>query len=252
MGQNFLFDEKIINKIVNIIKGNADGHNILEIGPGLGSISKEIVTFADNYLAIELDKRMSDYLIKEGVFKPSHLINADALKIDWKCLFKNSLPVLMVGNLPYSISTLLIGKFIKSNKINKAIIMVQKEMADRVCAPINSCNYNGFSVFLQSNLIVKKEFLINASVFLPQPKVQSALITLIKKPLANDADSNQYQNFLKICFLQRRKTLLNNLKNYFNVEKIDKAFQQLAIPLMIRPQELSPKLFHDLYEAINN
>lgn len=239
MGQNFLFDKKIINKICETVKSYFNENlNILEIGPGFGSISLELKKITNNYKAIEVDKRLSSFLVENKIFEKNNLICEDALKLNWDDTFNDNKSLLIFGNLPYSISTRLIDKFIHSKKSQIAILMVQKEMADRITAKVNSKDYNYFSVYLQSNLDVKKLFLISPSAFIPRPGVDSNLILLIKN--LNKSNLNErFEQFLKLCFLQRRKTLFNNLKENYDPNKILHELKKMSKSEKIRAQELT-------------
>lgn len=239
MGQNFLFDKNTINKICQTIKSYFNKNlNLLEIGPGLGSLSLDLKNITNNYKAIEIDKRLFSYLIENKIFNVDNLLCEDALKLSWDNIFNDNKSLLVVGNLPYSISTKLIDKFIHSKKSQIAILMVQKEMADRITAKVNSKDYNYFSVYLQSNLDVKKLFLINPRSFIPRPAVDSNLILLIKN--LNKSNLNEeFEKFLKLCFLQRRKTLFNNLKENYNPQKILYELKKMSKSEKTRAQELT-------------
>lgn len=251
MGQNFLFDQKIINKIFETVKSYFNENlNILEIGPGFGSISLELKKISSNYKAIEFDKRLSSFLLENRIFDKNNLICEDALKINWDDTFSDNKSLLVFGNLPYSISTRLINKFIHSKKSEIAILMVQKEMADRITAKVNSKDYNYFSVYLQSNLDVKKLFLISPSAFIPRPGVDSSLILLVKN--LNKSNLNErFETFLKLCFLQRRKTLFNNLKEKYDPNKIINELKKMSKNEKIRAQELTWNELLILEENLN-
>lgn len=239
MGQNFLFDKNTINKIYQTIKSYfKQDLNLLEIGPGLGSLSLDLKNITSNYKAIEIDKRLFSYLIENKIFSTDNLICEDALKFNWDNVFSDDKSLLVVGNLPYSISTKLIDKFIHSKKSQIAILMVQKEMADRITAKVNSKDYNYFSVYLQSNLDVKKLFLINPGSFIPRPAVDSSLILLIKNSEKSNLNE-QFEKFLKLCFSQRRKTLFNNLKENYDQKKIFYELKKMSKNEKIRAQELT-------------
>lgn len=239
MGQNFLFDKNTINKIYQTIKSYfKQDLNLLEIGPGLGSLSLDLKNITSNYKAIEIDKRLFSYLIENKIFSTDNLICEDALKLNWDNVFSDEKSLLVVGNLPYSISTKLIDKFIHSKKSQIAILMVQKEMADRITAKVNSKDYNYFSVYLQSNLDVKKLFLINPGSFIPRPAVDSSLILLIKNSEKSNLNE-QFEKFLKLCFSQRRKTLFNNLKENYDQKKIFYELKKMSKSEKIRAQELT-------------
>lgn len=245
-GQNFLIDQNIINNVVEAVS-KINPSKVLEIGPGLGAISEQLIKrFADNYYAIELDKKLFHHL-NEGLLK-DHILHADALEIDWKSIFDNlgDNPT-MVGNLPYNISSKLIKKFILST-YRCAIIMVQKEMGLRLLAKINSKDYSAFSALCQYSLNVSKIIEINETAFIPEPKVRSTLLFLEKKDIAFNEG---YEKFLKLIFLSRRKTILNNLKNNYDPKLIIQSLVNLGFKETTRAQELSPTQLFSLYESLS-
>ncbi|QZX49495.1 ribosomal RNA small subunit methyltransferase A [Mycoplasma sp. E35C] len=245
-GQNFLIDSNVINKIVETVN-KTNPSKVLEIGPGLGAISDLLIKeYKDNYQAIELDKKLFHYL-NESILK-DQIVHADALEIEWNQLFDDlgNNPV-MVGNLPYNISSKLIKKFILSN-YKYAVIMVQKEMANRLLAKINAKDYSSFSVFCQYYLNVNKAFEINENSFIPKPKIKSTLLLLEKKDISFNEG---YEKFLKLIFLQRRKTITNNLKTHYNLEQIKQSLKQLNLQESARAQELSDQQLFRLYEALS-
>ncbi|WP_027122281.1 16S rRNA (adenine(1518)-N(6)/adenine(1519)-N(6))-dimethyltransferase RsmA [[Mycoplasma] imitans] len=245
-GQNFLIDQNIINKIVQSVV-DINPSKVLEIGPGMGAISEQLVKkYLDNYRAIELDKKLFHYL-NDGILSQRVLHN-DALEIDWESIFDHlgDNPT-MVGNLPYNISSKLIKKFILSN-YRRAIIMVQKEMGLRLLAKINSKDYSAFSALCQYSLNVSKIIEINETAFIPQPKVKSTLLLLEKKDIAFNEG---YEKFLKLIFLQRRKTILNNLKNNYDPKLVLQSLNTLNFKETTRAQELSPQHLFSLYESLS-
>ncbi|QMT98537.1 ribosomal RNA small subunit methyltransferase A [Mycoplasma tullyi] len=245
-GQNFLIDQNIINKIVQSVI-NVNPSKVLEIGPGLGAISEQLIKkYGDDYHAIELDKKLFNHL-NEGLLK-DHVLHADALDIDWISIFDElgDNPT-MVGNLPYNISSKLIKKFILST-YRCAIIMVQKEMGLRLLAKSNSKDYSAFSVLCQYSLNVNKIIEINENSFIPQPKIKSTLLFLEKKDIAFNEG---YEKFLKLIFLSRRKTILNNLKTSYDSKLIIESLIKLGFKETTRAQELSPIQLFNLYESLS-
>ena len=210
MGQNFLLSNNIKNKIVDVANINKDDL-ILEIGPGWGAITEILVQKTNILIAIELDKRLYAHLktyIKTSNF---HIINNDVLCVDLDNLildYNNTQKIQkikVVANLPYAISSKIVLKIIQSKLINDAYIMVQKEMAERIGAKVNTRGYNAFTVLVQLFCKTKILFEVNAKEFHPQPKVQSAVIHL--ENLHNSVNFNieELGKFLRICFLNKRK-----------------------------------------------
>lgn len=252
MGQNFLINSDIQKKIVkqaNLVNGDC----ILEIGPGMGAITGILLSHKINLFAIELDKRLYSYLNEKFISNNNFtLFNDDALKLDWN-IFLSKYPekkFKMIANLPYSISSALVLKLINYSQIDLAIVMVQKEFAQRMSAKVGSKQYNMFSVYSQLFFDTRILFNVNPNNFKPAPKVMSSVIEIKRKEniVSKDFDNNRFSLFLRSCFSNRRKTLLNNLLSCFNKNKILEIFNLLNIQTNTRPQELSPNIFIDMFE----
>lgn len=253
MGQNFLHSMTIKKRIVDSAELK-DDEIVIEIGPGLGSITEIILETQHKLLAIELDKRLYSFLVdKYSYNKNFQIINNDILKvnIDQVLLetFPNNSNFVMIANLPYSISSKIVLQIMRSKLLSRSIIMVQKEMAERICAKTNSNNYNAFSALV--SLCLKVEFLFNVSPnnFIPAPKVDSSVIKLTKNHYIDIFEIDDVDIFLRLCFQNRRKTLLNNLSYKYNKEKIISILNNFNIDLKIRAQQLSPQELYNLYKA---
>lgn len=259
LGQNFLINPQIKQRIVNA--ANLQPKDIvLEIGPGVGAITSILLTHKIKLIAIEVDKRLAELLTtKLKTYNNFTLYNIDALKVDWdKILFEytQSSDVKLVANLPYSISSLLVLKIIRSQLISQATIMVQKEMADRLCAKVGTHAYNMFTILVQLFLDVQKLFDVDPSNFSPKPKVQSCVIQLTKKQPVSDlydiSDFEIIDNFLHLAFSNKRKTLVNNLIAQYDKSKILNVLQQIQLPSMIRAEQISPCDLIKIMKALNN
>ena len=259
LGQNFLINPQIKQRIVNA--ANLQPKDIvLEIGPGVGAITSILLTHKIKLIAIEVDKRLAELLTtKLKTYNNFTLYNIDALKVDWdKILFEytQSSDVKLVANLPYSISSLLVLKIIRSQLISQATIMVQKEMADRLCAKVGAHAYNMFTILVQLFLDVQKLFDVDPSNFSPKPKVQSCVIQLTKKQPASDlydiSDFEVIDNFLHLAFSNKRKTLVNNLIAQYDKSKILNVLQQIQLPSMIRAEQINPCDLIKIMKALNN
>lgn len=248
MGQNFLINKNTQLKLIESVNLNSDD-NVLEIGPGLGAITQHLLKKTKNVLAIELDKRLYSFL--KDNYPSLILINDDVLgfDIDRKLKEMNWNNVKVVANLPYSISSLIILKLIKSSYINEINILVQKEMAQRLLAKVNTKNYNAFTILV--SMYANIECLVNVSQkdFLPQPKVDSQFIRLklLDYPKIN---FDSFSKFLKLCFLSRRKKLTNNLNKKYSIEKIHYVLKELDIDLNTRSENLTKEQFMQLYEQL--
>lgn len=259
LGQNFLINPQIKQRIVNA--ANLQPKDIvLEIGPGVGAITSILLTHKIKLITIEVDKRLAELLTtKLKTYNNFTLYNIDALKVDWdKILFEytQSSDVKLVANLPYSISSLLVLKIIRSQLISQATIMVQKEMADRLCAKVGTHAYNMFTILVQLFLDVQKLFDVDPSNFSPKPKVQSCVIQLTKKQPVSDlydiSDFEVIDNFLHLAFSNKRKTLVNNLIAQYDKSKILNVLQQIQLPSMIRAEQISPCDLIKIMKALNN
>lgn len=259
LGQNFLINPQIKQRIVNA--ANLQPKDIvLEIGPGVGAITSILLTHKIKLIAIEVDKRLAELLTtKLKTYNNFTLYNIDALKVDWdKILFEytQSSDVKLVANLPYSISSLLVLKIIRSQLISQATIMVQKEMADRLCAKVGTHAYNMFTILVQLFLDVQKLFDVDPSNFSPKPKVQSCVIQLTKKQPVSDiydiSDFEVIDNFLHLAFSNKRKTLVNNLMAQYEKSKILNVLQQIQLPSMIRAEQINPCDLIKIMKALNN
>lgn len=259
LGQNFLINPQIKQRIVNA--ANLQPKDIvLEIGPGVGAITSILLTHKIKLITIEVDKRLAELLTtKLETYNNFTLYNIDALKVDWdKILFEytQSSDVKLVANLPYSISSLLVLKIIRSQLISQATIMVQKEMADRLCAKVGTHAYNMFTILVQLFLDVQKLFDVDPSNFSPKPKVQSCVIQLTKKQPVSDlydiSDFEVIDNFLHLAFSNKRKTVVNNLIAQYDKSKILNVLQQIQLPSMIRAEQISPCDLIKIMKALNN
>ena len=250
MGQNFLLCNQTKKRIVEVSR-ISDNDYVLEIGPGLGAITSELIKKTKNLFLVELDKRLYAYL-KEKYHDVENLkiINDDILKIDLNDLFKeiDSNDIKIVANLPYSISSKIILILLNIDKIKQITIMVQKEMADRLAAQVGSKEYNGFTALLSLVSDVKQEFLVDKSLFYPEPNIQSVVITISVNQHFDNFD--EISKFFRLCFNSKRKSLVNNLICNYKKEKIIEILDELNIDKMIRAEKLSPNELLNLLEKL--
>lgn len=248
MGQNFLINENVQKSIVTASNINNDDC-VLEIGPGLGAITKHLLATTKNVAAIELDKRLYDFLSKK--YPNLKLVNDDILKFDVTAFlnqinFKN---VKVVANLPYSISSKIILKLIKEPNIQQINILVQKEMAERLVAKVNTKDYNAFTVLVSMYANVSHKLRVSKNEFNPIPKVDSSFITIDK---INKFNINYYEidKFLRLSFVSKRKKLLNNLSSVYSKEIIRKCFDDLSLDENIRAENLTNEKFFQLFNKV--
>lgn len=254
LGQNFLIDKNILEKIVNttIIQDKV----ILEIGPGTGNLTSYIlkkkpkqifVIEKDNDLASNLEKKFNNQI---------SIINEDVLKIDETILFKDK--VIVFGNLPYNISTEILSKWIINLKENFwfecLILMFQKEVANRIIAKFNTSNYGRLSIISNWKLNIKKICDIKPSAFSPKPKIDSSLLFFFpKKNFIQINDPNTLEKITRVFFNQRRKMVKKPFNQLFNGDK--KVLNKLNIDLTMRPQNISLDNYYKLaceYEKLRS
>ena len=254
LGQNFLIDKNVLEKIVNTTKIN--NKTILEIGPGTGNLTsyilkknpkKIIVIEKDNKLAINLKKKFNDQII---------IINEDVLKIDETKFFKEQVTVF--GNLPYNVSTEILSKWIVNLKDNFwfdcLVLMFQKEVANRIVADFNTSNYGRLSIVCNWKLNIKKICDIKPGSFFPKPKIDSSLLFFYpKKNFVKIDDPNNLEKVTRVFFNQRRKMLKKPFNQLFNGDQ--KILDKLKINLNLRPQNLSLDTYYKItceYEKLTS
>ena len=255
LGQNFLIDKDIIKKIIN--SGSIENKNILEIGPGTGSLTEAILEKKPkNFFVIEKDTYLSNNL-KQKFNNQLIIINNDILKVDEKNIINEKFVVF--GNLPYNISTEILCKWILNlNKNNfwfeELILMFQKEVADRILAKFNTSNYGRLSILANWKLNIKKICDISPKSFFPKPKIESTLLFFSPKSNIVDIDNpKNLEKITRIFFSHRRKMLKKPFNQIFNgnLEILNK----LKINLDLRPQNLDFETYYNLtkeYEKLRN
>jgi len=246
LGQNFLIDEKILNKIAELGKIN---HNdkVIEVGPGSGNLTKKIIQYKPKELVVvEKDKRLIKIL--QNKFNDDiKIINEDILN----CPTVNSENenIIIYGNLPYNVSTKILVNWIRINNLNnfckKFILMFQKEVADRIIANDNSSKYGRLSILSSWKMNIKKIMDINPESFYPSPKIKSSLLIFEpKKNYYNLKDSKNLEHVTNVFFNQRRKMIKKPLKILFkNFEDVAKT---LSLDLNLRPQNLSKLSYYKI------
>ncbi|WP_353095567.1 16S rRNA (adenine(1518)-N(6)/adenine(1519)-N(6))-dimethyltransferase RsmA [Tissierella praeacuta] len=250
LGQNFLIDGNIVRKIVD--KGDITSNDyVIEIGPGMGTLTEELALRAKKVVAIEIDDTLLPILDETiGKYNNVEVVHGDVLEIDLQKLIEEKLnggPVKVVANLPYYVTTPIIAKLIEDNlNLESIIVMVQKEVAERMEAGPGGKEYGSLSVFV--NFYSKPEIVLKVpkTVFMPQPKIDSAVIKLMINKELPDVDREKFFKIVKAAFSKRRKTILNSLSTYgFNIEKetIKDVLESLNISANIRAENLSVEDF---------
>ena len=254
LGQNFLIDREILEKIVNTT--TIKDKNILEVGPGTGNLTsfilknhpkKMLVIEKDDDLAKNLNETFKDQLT---------IINDDILNIDEKLLFTEKVTVF--GNLPYNVSTEILSKWIISLEVDSwfdcLVLMFQKEVADRIIAKSNTSAYGRLSVLSNWKLNIKKIFDIKPTCFSPKPKIDSSLLFFSpKKNFVKLKNPHNLEKISRIFFNQRRKMIKNSCNQIFSKNK--DILTKLNINLELRPQNLDLETYYKLtkeYEKLND
>ncbi len=244
LGQNFLIDKNILEKIVSCTK--IENKTILEIGPGTGNLTSYILRQKPKkVIVIEKDNNLAEHL--GDVFKDKiNIINKDILKIDETLLSKEKLTVF--GNLPYNISTEILVKWILSLKDNfwfdYLILMFQKEVADRIISKTDSSNYGRLSILSNWKLKIKKICDIKPSSFLPRPKIDSSLLIFTPKDKFYKINAQNLEIVTRTFFSQRRKMLKRPYNKIFNGNLL--ISKKLKIDLNLRPQNLDFDMYYKL------
>ena len=240
LGQHFLKDNNIANKIVDSL--DAKSENVLEIGPGMGILTKFLLKKKYNLRLVEIDTESVSFLINNLGIEESKIIENDFLKLDLTKVFPgNNFSV--IGNFPYNISSQIVFKILENrNIINEMCGMFQYEVAERICESEGSKKYGILSVLTQAFFEVSFLFEVSNHLFIPPPKVKSAVITLIRKDkIELGCDETLFFKIVKLSFQQRRKTIRNSLKkiNLSNNLREDSIFDN-------RPEQLSVNQFIEL------
>lgn len=261
-GQNFLTDTNILQKIVDTAEID-DQVNVIEIGPGIGALTEFLAERAAEVMAFEIDHRLVPILADTlRDFDNVTVVNEDILKVDLAQHIQNfknpDLPIKVVANLPYYITTPILMHLIESGiPFSEFVVMMQKEVADRISAQPNTKAYGSLSIAVQYYMTAKVAFIVPRTVFVPAPNVDSAILKMVRRPEPAVAvtDENFFFKVSKACFTHRRKTLWNNLTGYFGKteevkDKLTKALDQAGLSPSIRGEALGLEEFASLADAL--
>ncbi len=236
LGQHFLKDETIALDIVKALKHTSKYKKVLEVGPGMGVLTKYLIQEKDfETHIIDIDKESIAYLKKNFPVLENKIIDGDFLKLDFTSLF-NKEPFAVIGNFPYNISTEILFKVLDhKNQVPEVVGMFQKEVAERIAAKPKNKTYGITSVLLQAYYDIEYLFTVHENVFIPPPRVKSAVIRLTRNTVASlDCNEKLFKQVVKAGFNQRRKTLRNSIKAF----KLKPEFSD-NIYLSKRAEELS-------------
>ena len=263
-GQNFLTDTNILQKIVDTAEIDKKV-NVIEIGPGIGALTEFLAENAAEVMAFEIDDRLVPILADTlRDFDNVTVINQDILKVDlaqYIAEFKNpDLPIKVVSNLPYYITTPILMHLIESGiPFSEFVVMMQKEVADRISAQPNTKAYGSLSIAVQYYMTAKVAFIVPRTVFVPAPNVDSAILKMVRRerPAVEVQDEKFFFKVTKASFVHRRKTLWNNLTSYFGKSeevktKLERALEKADLAANVRGEALDLAAFARLSDALKS
>ena len=261
-GQNFLTDTNILQKIVDTAELDKEV-NVIEIGPGIGALTEFLAENAAEVMAFEIDDRLVPILADTlRDFDNVTVINEDILKADLQAHIQNfknpELPIKVVANLPYYITTPILMHLIESKiPFSEFVVMMQKEVADRISAQPNTKAYGSLSIAVQYYMTAKVAFVVPRTVIDPAPNVDSAILKMVRRiePLVAVKDEDFFFKVARLSFVHRRKTLWNNLTGTFGKseevkERLTRALEQADIKPSVRGEALSIADFARLSDAL--
>ncbi len=258
-GQNFLKDESIKKQIIQSMP--KDNKLVVEIGPGLGDLTKELLKASKRVVAFEIDLELCGYL--QNIFKTEiqsgqfELICGDVLD-EYQNTSLREEEYHLIANLPYYVATNIILKALDDDKCMSILVMIQKEVAVKFASKSGDKTFSALSIL--ANIIAKSQILfdVGSQCFDPPPKVTSSVLRLVKfsKYLEKDlfettTEVEQFKTFLKIAFRQPRKVLIKNLQHTYQKEELTKLFDILKIELKSRPHQLKISDYHLLFKNLN-
>ncbi|PRR80843.1 Ribosomal RNA small subunit methyltransferase A [Clostridium liquoris] len=255
LGQNFLIDSQVLTDIVEGAEINNNDF-IIEIGPGVGTLTKELLKAAKKVMAIELDSDLVPILKEElKDYENFQLINKDALKVDFNEIIGEEQSVKLVANLPYYVTTPIIAKLLNGHyKFKSLTIMIQKEVGERIAAKPNTKEYGALSLLVQYYCDIKIIRKVSPSSFMPKPRVESIVIRLdrLDEPKVKVKNQELFFKIVRASFNMRRKTLWNALKSLgINKDLLEKALGEAEIDPKRRGETLSIDEFGRLSDCIN-
>lgn len=257
LGQNFLINPSVCPQMAECC--GADGQGVLEIGPGIGVLTAELAKRAQKVVSLELDKRLLPVLAETlADFDNVTIVNDDVLKVDLRALLEEhfaGMEVCVCANLPYYITSPVIMRLLEERLPFRSItVMVQKEAADRLCAPVGSREAGAVTVAVQYYARAEKLFSVSRGSFLPAPNVDSAAIRLQirETPAVAVTDERKFFRMVKAAFGQRRKTALNAISAGMALQKADvaSALERAGLLANIRAEQLSMEELAALCEAL--
>ena len=261
-GQNFLTDTNILQKIVDTAEID-ENVNVIEIGPGIGALTEFLAENTAEVMAFEIDDRLVPILADTlRDFDKVRVVNEDILKSDLQARIKEfanpNLPIKVVANLPYYITTPILMHLIESGiPFSEFVVMMQREVADRISAQPNSKSYGSLSIAVQYYMTAKVAFIVPRTVFVPAPNVDSAILKMVRRdqPAVGVKDEAFFFKVSKASFTHRRKTLWNNLTSYFGKSnevktKLESALDNAELSPSVRGEALDLQEFAHLADSL--
>lgn len=256
MGQNFLIEDRVPRDIA-AASGAGPGIGVLEVGPGIGPLTRELAGLADRVVSVELDRRLLPVLAETLRDCPNaEVVSGDILKTDIPALIGEKFQGMRAAacaNLPYNITTPAITALIEARCFHSITVMIQREVAKRICAAPGTADYGAFSVFCQYHTTPEYLFEVSPDCFLPAPKVTSAVVRMVPRPAPAEADDpDHFFRVVKASFALRRKTLANSLAAGLGIprEEAARAIEACSLPAGIRGERLSIPQFAQLSRAL--
>ena len=261
LGQNFLTEPNILRKIVETATINKET-NVIEVGPGIGALTEHLAQQANQVLAFEIDDRLIPVLADTlRPYKNVTVVHQDVLKAPLQQITEETfeqpdLPLKVVANLPYYITTPIMMHFLESDlPVAEMVVMMQKEVADRISAKPGTKAYGSLSIAVQYYMEAKLAFIVPKTVFVPQPNVDSAILKLTRRatPAVSVTDEQAFFRLTNAAFQLRRKTLWNNLQNSYGKEEETKAWLKASLEAAgIEPSRRGETLSLAEFAALSN
>lgn len=260
LGQNFLIDSNILNRIVDGA-GVDKTVGVIEIGPGIGSLTEALAKKAKKVISFEIDGRLLPILAETlADYNNVEIINNDILKVDVDNIIAEKMSdcdkTMVVANLPYYITTPILTHLIENTeKIDGYVVMMQREVANRLNAKVGTKDYNSLTILLNYYTDVEYLFTVPKKVFVPAPNVESAVVKIMTKEKKEFEVDQKFFKFVRSCFVQRRKTLLNNLISSYGKDKkqdLQASCFDSEIEATRRSETLTLTEFYNLYNNLKN
>jgi 16S rRNA (adenine1518-N6/adenine1519-N6)-dimethyltransferase len=256
LGQNFLVDPNIQRKIVAALGAGA-GDEVLEVGPGRGALTRHLVDRVRRLVLVELDDDLAEALAREHAGRPDvTVIHADVLDVDLASVSRSPSELLVVGNIPYNITTPIVFHLLARPRPREIVLMVQDDVADRICADVGTKEYGALSVGVRTVAEVERLFDVRRGAFRPVPGVDSTVIRirpLVPAPLSADEEI-RLRTLVRATFQWRRKQLRRILRDHPDVaaplEAVEAAARASGVDLDDRPERLTPEQFIRLAAAL--